>query len=107
MPYIPRFVARAEAFGLSNLVLFCLDEKAMETCLAVGPKERPETVEEGSEKGRCVPGTPSILNKFTLREPQTAFCYPLCGPRPLVYLWLKVDVFWQRPQLLNLRDMST
>ena len=77
VPYIPRFVSRAEALGLGNLVLFCLDDAAMEACLELGVRER------------CVPGSPSILNKFTL---------------PLVYLWLNVDVFWLDFDIFLLKD---
>eukprot|EP00435_Cladocopium_sp_Y103_P010688 s3966_g2.t1 len=77
VPYIPRFVSRAEAFGLSNLVLFCLDDAALDACRALGQTER------------CVSGTPSILNKFTL---------------PLMYLWLKIDVFWLDFDIFLLQD---
>lgn len=77
VPYIPRFVSRAETFGLSNLVLFCLDDAALDACRALGQTER------------CVPGTPSILNKFTL---------------PLMYLWLKIDVFWLDFDVFLLQD---
>lgn len=65
--YIPRFVQRAQAVGITSLVIFTLDEDAMHLCTEL----------LGSH--HCVRGTPSILNKFTL---------------PLVYLDLGVDVFW-------------
>lgn len=55
--YIPRFASRAAAVGIANLAFFCLDEAAMAACRALPG-------EDGS--GRCIPGTPSILNKFTL-----------------------------------------
>ncbi|CAK9075510.1 Hypothetical protein SCF082_LOCUS36575 [Durusdinium trenchii] len=77
VPYIQRFVHRAEAFGISNLVLFCLDDAALDTCLSLGRGDR------------CVPGTPSILNKFTL---------------PLIYLWLNIDVFWLDFDIFLLQD---
>eukprot|EP00928_Gymnodinium_smaydae_P079346 TRINITY_DN63303_c0_g1_i1.p1 TRINITY_DN63303_c0_g1~~TRINITY_DN63303_c0_g1_i1.p1 ORF type:complete len:676 (+),score=80.47 TRINITY_DN63303_c0_g1_i1:93-2120(+) len=77
--YIPRFVARASALGIDNLALFCLDAESHEICEKL-PSAR------GS---RCIRGTPSILNKFTL---------------PLVYLHLNVDVFWLDFDVFLLRD---
>eukprot|EP00971_Amphidinium_carterae_P119963 2376094-Amphidinium_carterae.1 len=67
VPFLPRFIHRAFALGLTNLVIFCLDAAAYSSCI------------EASDINHCVRGTPSILNKFTL---------------PLVYLHLQVDVFW-------------
>jgi len=78
VPYIPRFVARAQAVGIDNLAIFCLDEAALESCRALpGPDER------------CIRGTPSIMNKFTL---------------PLVFLHLGVDVFWLDFDVFILQD---
>lgn len=79
VPYIPRFVARAAALGIQNLVLFCLDKAAQQACESV----------PGGSAGRCVHGTPSILNKFAL---------------PLAYLRLGVDVFWLDFDVFLLRD---
>lgn len=81
VPYIPRFVARAAAVGIANLALFCLDAAALEACLAL----------PGVVTGRCIRGTPSILNKFSL---------------PLVFLHLGVDVFWLDFDVFILRDPS-
>jgi len=79
VPYIARFVARAEAVGIPNLALFCLDEAAMEAC-----QNHP-----GDRSGKCIAGTPSILNKFTL---------------PLAFLRLGVDIFWLDFDIFLLRD---
>lgn len=78
--YIPRFASRAAAVGIANLAFFCLDEAAMAACRALPG-------EDGS--GRCIPGTPSILNKFTL---------------PLVFAQLGVDTFWLDFDIFLLRD---
>jgi len=80
VPYIPRFVARAEAVGIPNLALFCLDAAALEVCASLPG---------GLASGRCIRGTPSILNKFTL---------------PLAFLHLGVDVFWLDFDVFILRD---
>eukprot|EP00927_Polykrikos_kofoidii_P037695 TRINITY_DN31908_c0_g1_i1.p1 TRINITY_DN31908_c0_g1~~TRINITY_DN31908_c0_g1_i1.p1 ORF type:complete len:704 (-),score=66.15 TRINITY_DN31908_c0_g1_i1:20-1834(-) len=78
VPYVPRFVARAAALGITNLVVFCLDDAALEACSALPNGD-----------GRCVRGSPSILNKFTL---------------PLAYLQLGVDVFWLDFDIFLMRD---
>ena len=74
--FIPRFVQRLLTLGLKNFVLFCLDEPAMALCEANAP-------------GRCIPGTPGILNKFTL---------------PLIFLDLGVDVFWLDFDVFLMKD---
>eukprot|EP00747_Dinoflagellata_sp_TGD_P054855 gnl/TRDRNA2_/TRDRNA2_149233_c0_seq1.p1 gnl/TRDRNA2_/TRDRNA2_149233_c0~~gnl/TRDRNA2_/TRDRNA2_149233_c0_seq1.p1 ORF type:complete len:367 (+),score=33.84 gnl/TRDRNA2_/TRDRNA2_149233_c0_seq1:32-1102(+) len=77
-PYIPRFVSRAAALGISNLVLFCLDDEAYSLCSA-----------QRNSRGKCIFGTPSILNKFTL---------------PLVYLHHRIDVFWLDFDVFLMKD---
>lgn len=79
VPYIPRFVTRAASLGISNLALFCLDDDALAAC----------NVQLGESSGRCIRGTPSILNKFTL---------------PLAFLHLGVDVFWLDFDVFLLQD---
>eukprot|EP00400_MALV-I_sp_L67-5_P000685 gene685-575_t len=65
--HIERFVQRAVSVGINNLVIMCLDDDAIRIC------------GENLHKSRCVPGRPSILNKFTF---------------PLVYMHFGVDMFW-------------
>lgn len=71
-PYVGRFISRARALGMADvLVVFCLDHAAYAHCRAAS--------------GHCVRGTPSILNKFTL---------PLALLHEgLDVLWLDLDVF--------------
>lgn len=66
--HIPRFCARARVVGHAGrrLLLFTLDEEAFAICM----KEN---------EGRCIRGTPSIINKFTL---------------PLILLHAGLDVVW-------------
>ena len=61
-----KFLRRAKAVGIKQLVAFALDEEAFDIC-------------ERYNKGFCVRGSPSILNKFTL---------------PLVFLNAGFDVLW-------------
>lgn len=72
VPYVGRFISRARAIGIGDvLVVFCLDDGAFVACQDVG--------------GHCIPGTPSILNKFTL---------PLVLLRDgLDVMWIDLDVF--------------
>lgn len=79
VPYIHRFVSRAEALGMRNVALFCLDDAAMAACTSL-PHRSPH---------RCIPGSPSILNKFTI---------------PLAFLRLGIDVFWLDFDVFLLRD---
>ncbi|CAE7713149.1 LIP5 [Symbiodinium necroappetens] len=72
--YMRRFCARARSVGLvgERLLIFTLDQEAFELCL----------VENGQ---RCIRGTPSIMNKFTL---------PLmCAHLGLDTVWIDLDVF--------------
>eukprot|EP00913_Durusdinium_trenchii_P029473 g27626.t1 len=63
--------------------------------LVFGPRRQVHHVRGDTDSGqdgcagRCVPGTPSILNKFTL---------------PLIYLWLNIDVFWLDFDIFLLQD---
>ncbi len=64
---LERFLKRAKAVGINQLVVFCLDDEACRIC-----KESPYAA-------FCIRGTPSILNKFTL---------------PQMFLNAGLDVFW-------------
>lgn len=72
--HMRRFCSRARALGIpgERLILFTLDQQAYEMCLS----------ENG---GRCIRGSPGILNKFTL---------PLvCAHLGLDTVWIDLDVF--------------
>lgn len=72
--YISRFSARARALGVPGrrLIFFTLDEEAYHLCLR-------------ENEHRCIRGTPSIVNKFTL---------PLVLARlGLDSVWIDLDVF--------------
>jgi len=72
--HMRRFCSRARAVGIpgQRLLLFTLDQPAYEMCLV-------------ENAGRCIRGTPGILNKFTL---------PLvCAHLGLDSVWIDLDVF--------------
>ncbi|CAK9001293.1 unnamed protein product [Durusdinium trenchii] len=72
--HLRRFCSRAQALGTpgARLLLFTLDQEAFDLCWA--------------ENGRrCIRGTPSILNKFTLPL--------LCARLGLDSVWIDLDVF--------------
>eukprot|EP00927_Polykrikos_kofoidii_P060010 TRINITY_DN55090_c0_g1_i1.p1 TRINITY_DN55090_c0_g1~~TRINITY_DN55090_c0_g1_i1.p1 ORF type:complete len:705 (-),score=59.15 TRINITY_DN55090_c0_g1_i1:49-2163(-) len=72
--HIRRFCSRARALGDGGrrLIIFALDDEAFQLCLV-------------ENEHRCVRGTPSIVNKFTL---------PLmCARVGLDTVWLDLDVF--------------
>ncbi|KAF4662521.1 hypothetical protein FOL47_006205 [Perkinsus chesapeaki] len=64
--YLKKYLNRAKAVGLNQFVVFTLDEEAYEVC-------------QRHPIGKCIRGTPSILNKFTL---------------PLIFLHAGIDVLW-------------
>ncbi|CAJ1356860.1 unnamed protein product [Effrenium voratum] len=72
--HLGRFCARARALGTpgQRLLLFTLDEDAFRLCLV-------------ENAGRCIRGTPSIVNKFTLPL--------LCARLGLDSVWIDLDVF--------------
>jgi len=64
--YLRPFLRRARSLGIHHLIVYCMDEEAQRICLEFDP-------------AACIPGRPSMLNKFAAS---------------LVFLNMDIDVFY-------------